>query len=154
MVSVYWMGLLMGRLGVSLGYRGYRQAELLLILASTCTVALSFAILMRGPWLAGVGFFLSGLGYSAIYPLVIALVGKYFKHGQGVAVGFASTGGGIGAFAFPFFMAAISDRFGIQRGFLFYIFLNVLMVLLTCLVIWQTRKLSQVEVDRQQVSGS
>ena len=139
MVSVFWMGLLIGRLGVSFGYRGYRQAELLFILASVCTVALSFAVLMRGPWLAGVGFFISGLGYSAIYPLVMALVGKHFKRGQGVAIGFASTGGGIGAFVFPFFMAAIADKFGIQRGFFFYIALDVLMVALTCAVIWQTR---------------
>lgn len=143
MVSVFWMGLLIGRLGVSFGYRGYRQAELLFILASICTVALSFAVLMRGPWLAGVGFFISGLGYSAIYPLVMALVGKHFKRGQGVAVGFASTGGGIGAFVFPFFMAAIADRFGIQRGFFFYIALDVLMVALTCAVIWHTRILSR-----------
>ncbi|MFC1715330.1 hypothetical protein ACFL6S_16800 [Candidatus Poribacteria bacterium] len=42
------------------------------------------------------------------------------KNGQGAAIGFVATGGGVGAFAFPFFMAAISDRFGIQRGFIFY----------------------------------
>jgi len=148
MVSVFWMGLLIGRLGVSFGYRGYRQAELLFILASVCTVALSFAVLMRGPWLAGVGFFISGLGYSAIYPLVMALVGKHFKRGQGVAIGFASTGGGIGAFVFPFFMAAIADKFGIQRGFFFYIALDVLMVALTCAVIWQVRMIQKRETER------
>lgn len=142
MVSIFWIGLLIGRLGLS-GYRGQRQAELILILASICTLALTFAILMRGPWLAGIGFFVSGLGFSAIYPLVIALIGKYFKNGQGAAIGFVATGGGIGAFAFPFFMAAISDRFGIQRGFIFYIGLDFIMAILACAVIWQTRRLSQ-----------
>ena len=141
MVSVFWMGLLMGRLGVSFCYHGYRQDKILLILASTCTVALLFAVMMGNAWLAGVGFFISGLGFSAIYPLVIVLVGKYFTRGQGVAIGFVSTGGGIGAFAFPFFMAAISDRFGIRRGFSFYIVLDVLMTALCCVVIWQTRAL-------------
>ena len=147
MVSVFWMGLLIGRLGVSFGYRGYRQDKVLLILASTCTVALLFAVMMGGPWLAGVGFFISGLGFSAIYPLVIVLVGKYFWRGQGVAIGFVSTGGGIGAFAFPFFMAAISDRFGIRRGFSFYIALDVLMTALCCVAIWQTRALQKRQVD-------
>jgi fucose permease len=142
MVSVFWVGLLIGRLAVA-GYRGYRQAELLFALASTCTVALLFAVLMRIPWVAGFGFFISGLGYSAIYPVVMALVGKHFKRGQGVAVGFASTGGGIGAFAFPFFMAAIADRFGMQQGFFFYVALDVLMVVLTCVVIWQTRSIDK-----------
>ena len=142
MVSVFWAGLLIGRLGLA-GYRGQRQAELILILASICTLALAFAILMSGPWLAGVGFFVSGLGFSAIYPLVIALVGKYIKRGQGAAIGFVATGGGVGSFAFPFFMAAISDRFGIQRGFLFYIALDIIMAALACAVIWQTRRLSR-----------
>jgi len=142
MVSIFWIGLFIGRLGLS-GYRGQRQAEFILILASICTLALTFAILMSGPWLAGMGFFVSGLGFSAIYPLVIALVGKYFKSGQGAAIGFVATGGGVGAFAFPFFMAAISDRFGIQRGFIFYIVLDLIMAMLACAVIWQTRKLSQ-----------
>lgn len=149
MISIFWIGLLAGRLGLS-GYRGRRQAEVMFILASTCTVALLFAVLMRGPWLAGFGFFLAGLGFSAIYPLVIALVGKHFKRGQGAAIGFAATGGGIGAFAFPFFMAAIADRFGMRRGFFFYIALDFIMVVLTCAVIWQTRMLSQVEVNKQQ----
>ena len=142
MVSILWLGLLIGRLALS-GYRGQRQAELMLALASICTVALTFAILMRDPWLAGIGFFVAGLGFSAIYPLVIALIGKYFKNGQGAAIGFVATGGGIGAFAFPFFMAAISDRFGIQRGFFFYIALDFIMAMLACAVIWQTRRLSQ-----------
>jgi fucose permease len=140
MVSIFWIGLLMGRLGLS-GYKGSRQSELILILSSICTLSLTFAILMNSPWLAGVGFFMSGLGYSAIYPLVISLLGKHLKRGQGVAIGFAATGGGVGLFLSPFFMAAISDRFGIQRGFFFYIALDVVMLLLSCAVLWHTRAL-------------
>ncbi len=138
MVSIFWLGLLIGRLGLS-GYRGRRQAEMVFILASTCTVALSFVMLMKDPLLAGFGFFMTGLGFSAIYPLVIALVGKYFKRGQGAAIGFVATGGGIGMFAFPFIMSTIADTFGLRHGFFFYIALDVLMVLLTCAVIWRVR---------------
>lgn len=145
MISIFWIGLLIGRLGVSV-YGGRRQAELTFILASTCTVSLLFAVLMRDPWLAGVGFFFTGLGFSAIYPLIIAIIGKYFKRGQGAAIGFAATGGGIGSFSFPFIMAAISERFDLQRGFFFYIGLDLIMVLLTCAVIWQTRKLSRESI--------
>lgn len=139
MVSVFWMGLLAGRLGLSFWYRGRRQAELLLVLAGTCTVALLYAVLMKGALAAGVGFFLSGLGYSAIYPVVMALVGERFSRAQGVAVGFVATGGGIGAFAFPFLMAAIADRFGIRRGFYFFVALNVLMTALAWAIIRWTR---------------
>ena len=153
MVSVFWMGLLIGRLAVSFGYRGYRQAELLLVLAIICTVSLLFAVLMVSPLLAGIGFFFSGLGFSAIYPLVIVIVGRHFKRGQGVALGFVATGGGIGSFAFPFFMAAISDRFGIHRGFFFYVILDFAMILLTCVAIWQTRMIQKQELADSNGSG-
>ncbi len=144
MVSIFWLGLLIGRLSLS-GYRGRRQAEMMFLLASTCTIALSFAVLMKGPLLAGFGFFITGLGFSAIYPLVIALVGKYFKRGQGAAIGFVAAGGGIGAFAFPFIMSAIADTLGLRQGFFFYIALDVLMVLLTCAVIWRVRTMEKQE---------
>ena len=144
MVSVFWIGLLIGRLYFS-GYRGDRQAEVMFILACTCTVSLGFALLMRGPWLAGAGFFLTGLGFSAIYPLVIALVGRYIQHGQSAAIGFVATGGGVGAFAFPFIMASLSDRFDIHRGFFFYVVLNVLMVVLSIAVIRMIRTIQREE---------
>jgi nitrate/nitrite transporter NarK len=57
----------------------------------------------------------------------MSLLGQQFSRGQSVAVGVAGTGGGIGAFVFPFIMAAISDRFGISRGFYFYVALNFVM---------------------------
>jgi len=140
MVSVYWTGLLAGRLGISYGYRGHRPAEVMGVLAVACTVGLAFAVLAGDAVLAGVGFFAAGLGYSAIYPLVMTMVGKHFPRGQSVALGFASTGGGIGSFALPFVMAAIADRFGLQRGFFFYVGLNAIMVVVAVAIIRQARK--------------
>lgn len=42
--------------------------------------------------------FFAGLGCSIYYPAVITLLGKCFPHAQSQAIGFAATGGGIGAF--------------------------------------------------------
>ncbi len=139
MVSLFWIGILIGRIGISFGYRGSRQPELLLALASICLVSLLFATLMRKAAPAGAGFFVAGLGYSAIYPVVITLVGASFPKSQSVAIGFTSTGGGIGAFAFPFVMAAISDRFGLKSGFFFFVMLNAAMAALAWAVIRQVR---------------
>jgi len=139
MVAVFWLGLLVGRLVVA-GYHGRRQAELVLALASGSTVALALAMRAAGPWTAGAGFFVAGLGYSAIYPLVMALVGGHARAGQEVAVGFATMGGGIGSFATPFLMAAVSQQFGLRAGFGLYLGLNALMILLACLMIRQVRR--------------
>jgi fucose permease len=140
MVSVFWIGLLIGRAAVSAWYHGTRQAELLLSLAAVSAVGLLMALLLPGAWAAGAGFLVTGLGYSAIYPAVMALVGRQFSRGQSVAVGIAGTGGGIGSFVFPFVMAAIAHYFGIRRGFFFYVALNVVMLGLIAAVTGLVRK--------------
>ncbi|MBD3183766.1 MFS transporter [Candidatus Poribacteria bacterium] len=142
MVSVFWIGLLIGRLAFS-GYNGTRQAEMMLLLSIICTVSLAIAIMLKNSWIAGLGFGFAGLGFSAIYPLVISVVGKYFKKVQGPAIGFTATGGGVGSFAFPFIMATISDHFGLRHGFVFYIALDVVMAILAGAVIWQVHKLEK-----------
>jgi len=133
-VSLFWTGLFLGRLSISLWYKERSQSGLLIFLASLCTIALLCAVSIKNTWGAGFSFFVAGLGYSAIYPVVMGLVGKYFQHGQSVAVGFVAMGGGIGAFMFPFLMAFISDQLGLRQGFFFYAGVNILMVALTIVV--------------------
>ncbi|MGB9596134.1 MAG: MFS transporter [Candidatus Poribacteria bacterium] len=140
MVSIFWIGLLIGRLGTSFFYKGSKPELVALGLATICTISLTFALLIKSPFVAGIGFCLAGLGYSAIYPLIMALVGRYFSYAQGAAVGFAATGGGIGSFVFPFIMSAIAQAFGIHNGFFFYIALNILMVSLILAIVRQARK--------------
>lgn len=139
MVSLIWAGILIGRLGISTWYKSSRQPELLFILSGICLLSLTFAIMMKNPVSAGAGFFISGLGYSAIYPVVIALVGRGFPESQSTAIGFTSTGGGVGAFVFPFVMAAISEQFGLRNGFFFYIILNASMATLSWVVLRHLR---------------
>ena len=139
MVSVFWAGLFLGRLALSVWYHGSRPAGLIVTLAVMCTLGLAFAIAAQTPWLAAAGFFVAGLGYSAIYPLVIVLVGAHFPGSQGVAVGLVSAGGGVGSFAGQVMMGAASQRLGLRGGFLLYIAANVLMVGLAAAVAWRVR---------------
>ena len=141
MVSVFWSGLLLGRLLLSAGYRGHRQAPLLLGLSCLATATLVFALLMDTPWSAALFFWGSGLGFSAIYPVVIVLVGQYFREEQGLAIGIVSTGGGIGSFLFPFVMSAIADHFGLVQGFYFYLAITAVMGGAAAIVLWLTRRL-------------
>jgi fucose permease len=138
-VSLFWTGLLLGRLSISFWYKERSLSGLLIFLASLCTIALLCAISVKNPLFAGFGFFMAGLGFSAIYPVVMALVGQNFQQGQSVVVGFVAMGGGIGSFMFPFLMAFISDHFGLQKGFFFYVGIDAFMVALTIVVKWLIR---------------
>jgi fucose permease len=137
-VSLFWMGLFTGRLGVSLLYRGTRQEYLVLGLSLLAAVALGFVLLVSSTAAVAVGVFLAGLGLSALYPLVMAIVGRYFK--SGFAVGTVATGGGLGSFTFPFLMAVVSESIGLRGGFWFYLGLTLVLVVLSLAIVAMVKR--------------
>ena len=140
MVSIFWTGMLVGRLSVSYAYRGYRQGELLVGLCTLAAVALTLSLFLSERNLVIVGIVATGLGYSAIYPLIMAITGAEFKRGQSIAIGIVSTSGGIGSFSFPFIMAAIANKYGIHSGFRFYLATTLAMSVSSLLVLYLARK--------------
>ena len=129
-VSLFWIGLLAGRFGVPLLYKGTRQepvlvfSSLLLVAATVALNALGYSAegLAAGSLipLAFVLTFLAGLGCSIIYPTVISLVGIACKDAQAEAISFSVAGGGFGLFAFPFLMSWLSQAYGLKLGFASY----------------------------------
>lgn len=127
LVSLFWAGLLAGRFGVPLLYNGGRKDMVLVGLSTLAALSINMLALLGftppnsitdhiGPILV----LLAGLGCSLYYPAVITLLGRCFPHAQSQALGFAATGGGIGAFVFPLFMSAIAERWGLRVGFATY----------------------------------
>lgn len=127
LVSVFWAGVLAGRFGVPVFLKGVHPDRLLLVFSVVTTAAvLGLPALSLVPgaqtlaW-AGVALVLAaGFGASIIYPSVMTMVGICFPKDQSRVVGFAATGGGVGAFLFPFAMSAMSQAWGIRWGFVAY----------------------------------
>ena len=84
----------------------------------------------QGPELCGVGF-------AAIYPVVVVIAGQYYRDDQGLAIGAIATGGGLGSFLFPFAMSALAQGLGIGQAFWFYVVLSLAMSMTAVLVIWR-----------------
>ncbi len=121
------MRLLAGRFGVQLLDHGLRQDQLLIgfSLLATITIAVLslFGFVASGRFIQSIAMAMvlfSGLGCSIFYPAVITLLGKCFPQAQSLAIGFAATGGGVGAFVFPFLMSALADGWDIRIGFATY----------------------------------
>ena len=136
LVSLFWMGLLAGRFGVPLLYRGSRPEAVLVGLSALATVSIALLMLLGQATrnaitgdLGGGLVFLAGLGCSIYYPTVITLLGRCFRNAQSQAIGFAATGGGIGLFVFPFLMASIAQHWGIRAGFATYALFALAMTL-------------------------
>jgi fucose permease len=137
-LSLLWVGLMAGRITISFGYRGTRQQLALLALGALCTLGLAGLLLVRSPVMGMIMVFVTGLGYSGIYPLIMTLVGKHYPNGM--AVGMVTMGVGVGSLAFPFIMAVISERVGLRGGFLFFIGLDVLFLCLAAAVAAMVRR--------------
>jgi fucose permease len=131
-VSVFWAGLLAGRLAISIFWHGQRHERLVLVLAVICTAAFPALLLARTPWFAFALVFVTGLGLSGIYPLGISLTGQQF--GTGMAIGIVTTGGGVGAFVFPFLMSGIAQAVGLRTGLLLFAGANLLLVAISLLI--------------------
>ncbi len=125
--SVFWAGILLGRLGLSFAYRGARQERILVLLCCASTLALLATVVSRRAVIAAVCVFLAGLAYSGVYPLVMVIVGRRFR--DGVAIGIVTSGGGIGAFVFPFLIALFADQIGLQGAFLFCVGVNAVLAI-------------------------
>ena len=140
MVVLFWAGVLGGRLLLAFCYRGTRAAEAILLLAAVAAAGLIGAVAATGRTAAAVGFVATGFGFSSIYPLVMSMVGRFFapRH-QSMVIGFAATGGGVGAFLFPFAMALVAQQIGIRRGYLLYVALAALLMLLAGAAVLKTR---------------
>jgi fucose permease len=137
-VAMFWLGLLAGRLGISLAYKGSRQELLMLGLSVLSAAALVGVLLARSTAAVAAAVFIAGLGCSGFYPLAMSVVGRHFK--SGVAVGTAATGGAAGSIAFPFGMALISQSIGIRRGFWFYLGMNLVLVVLAVFLVRLVRR--------------
>jgi fucose permease len=116
-VAMLWAGLLCGRLGISLLYKGERQEIPLLTLAAVSAACLFFLLMAPSVGAGMITTALIGLGLSAIYPLVMTLVGKSFHSPS--AVGIVGMAGGAGSLAFPVVIGALADAFGLRAGFVF-----------------------------------
>jgi fucose permease len=131
-VSALWIGLLVGRLGLSAVKRRGRQESLLLAMSLFCVAALIGFLAVRRFLPAMALVVALGLGYAGIYPLLVTLAGQAFR--SSAAVGMLATSAGIGSFAFPYLLAAIAQAAGLKSGFFFLLALPLGIAVVTLIL--------------------
>ena len=130
-ISVFWAGILAGRFGIPLLYQGSRNDLVLFVLGTiltASTVLLAIVGFTGGVHTAFLACAIGGLGCSCIYPVSISLVGEAFPKARGEAMGFASAGGGLGAFLFPLMTAYVAKQWGLRTGYVAFIPLSVVLL--------------------------
>jgi fucose permease len=108
-ISVFWLGLLAGRLApAALPFAP--DARWIAIGGAAGAAALGFGGVLPSPELV---FGATGLALGCVYPLAVALVGQRFPDARGMATGLTAGAGAVGGFVVPWLHGAIGDRFGV-----------------------------------------
>jgi fucose permease len=133
-LSIYWLGLAGGRLILSGLSHRVREEVLLVVLTLVATLAISATLLTAQPVGVLIGAAMTGLGFSGIFPAVIALGGRSHPHDTAGVTSVMITGAGIGGIVIPWGMSAVADAAGLVVGMAVYAGLCVVMVLQALLV--------------------
>ena len=136
----YWAAVMAGRLLSSRLVRRVGNERLILASAG---LALAAAALMAfapsGP-AAAAGAVLIGLGFAAIYPTTLAIVGGRFAALTGTAFSVVIAVGLAGGMLAPWLAGRIAETAGLRRGLLIPVVNCAMIVVLTLLVARRTRK--------------
>lgn len=133
-LSAYWLGLAAGRFVLAFAAHYVEERTLLLALTIASTATLTLATFAPGAWTATVLFTATGVGYSGIFPSVIALGGRFQPENTAAITSILISGAGIGGIAVPWLMSAISDGASLTAGMGFYAVMNAAMAVLAALV--------------------
>ena len=139
-VSLYWVGLCLGRVGAAVLHRGTRHARLLVALAAVAVAGLAITVPAGGTGWAAAGAIVSGVGLSALYPLLMLLAGSEYPTRRSQAMGLTSAAGGLGSMLVPLAITVVAETFGIRSGMAVYLVLTVVLGALSIALLAMTRR--------------
>jgi MFS transporter, FHS family, glucose/mannose:H+ symporter len=115
----YWVTAIVGR-AVSARAQAWTGKERLVLFCGGLSVAGCVILLAAAGWLPGLAFgaLLTSLGFSAIFPTVLAMAGDRYQRFAGTVFGFLFTVSNLGSIAFPWALGHISQAFGVRFGML------------------------------------
>jgi len=115
----YWVTAIVGR-AVSSRVQAWTGKERLVLFCGGLSVVGCVILLAAAGWLPGLAFgaLLTSLGFSAVFPTVLAMAGDRYHRFAGTVFGFLFTVSNLGSIAFPWALGHISQAFGVRFGML------------------------------------
>lgn len=114
-ISAYWAGMAASRF--LCGLRSYHPQRMLLTCFFLASILFAMLILLKLPWLSVGICCLLGVVYGPIWGTLVALAGGISPENSAGAIGFMSTGCGLGGILYPVLMGALSEAFSLRTAF-------------------------------------
>ncbi len=118
LLSMFWVGLTLGRwlAGARLKHVNPYHVVMTSILVGGAGVVLM--LLVTNPLAAGIGIFVAGFGFAAIFPFLLGLVGDLYPDISGTAFGVVFVIALVGGSTFPYMIGVLGDLVGLRAAFL------------------------------------
>jgi len=116
-LSIFWFGLLIGRLTLSRVLRTVAASRVLLASLAIAFVGSVLLVMARESVLAGIGVFVLGAGFASTFPVLFGVIGERFAHLSGTALGIGMTMALSGGMLMPYVTGAIASSRGLRTSF-------------------------------------
>lgn len=136
----YWAAVMAGRLVSSRLVRRVGNARLILGSAVLALIAAALTAFAPSGAAAAAGVVALGLGFAAIYPTTLAVVGGRFAAFSGTAFSVVIATGLLGGMLAPWLAGKIAEASSLRRGLVIPVFNCAMIVILALGVARQTRK--------------
>ena len=117
-LSLYWLGLMVGRMALSALLRRMSAARLLAGCISVGFGGACILVAARDPSLAAVAVFLLGLGFSATFPVVLGFVADRYVTLSGTAFSIVMVMALTGGTLLPYATGVLGTSYGLRGSFL------------------------------------
>lgn len=142
MVSVFYLGLALGRFTCSLLAERIGHARTILILACGSLLFYPLAVYAAPPLLIAAGVLLAGFFFSGLHPTGLALANRLYPQWGGTVTSLLAIAMTIGAMSVPWATGAVADRGGFRLGFGLSVLLLVVLVVIAILLQRMERRLA------------
>lgn len=113
--SLFWTGLLVGRIAAPLFLRYLSEANLVLFSATVAVAGIVIILMGASVATVSIGAVIAGLGLAAIFPTTFALMTEYLGERARQVTGYIFVVAGLGGAIIPWFVGFASERYGNLR---------------------------------------
>lgn len=137
-LALFWGGTLAGRL---LGGRFDRYANAWLTGGlALSVVSFTAAVFIHDPWVNVALFALAGLGFSTVWPNLVAKAVTRYPQSRGAAIGLMMATSGVGGMVIPLIMGSIGDSHGMAAALWTLPLISAALLALCLIVIFREKQ--------------
>jgi MFS transporter, FHS family, glucose/mannose:H+ symporter len=117
-LSLYWMGMMLARLSMSVVLPRVQAVRVLYACIVAGLVGAALLLTTRSPGVAALGVFLLGVGFAAMFPVMLGFIGDRYAGLSGTAFGVAIAMALVGGMLFPYIAGFLGERYGMRASLL------------------------------------